>query len=67
MILVRELRVILKVYTAHIIIANKIKNNNKRILIKKKKKKMIEIFSYKLMIVILILTCSNLRLLTRIK
>lgn len=67
MILVRELRVILKVYIAHIIIANIIKNNNKRILINKFQQKMTEIFSYKLVILILILTCSNLRLLTRIK
>ena len=66
MTLVRELRAIHKVYTAHKIIANIIKSNNS-ILINKFQQKMREIFSYKKAIVLLMLTCNNLRHLTRIK
>lgn len=67
MTLVRELRAIHKVYTAHKIIANIIKSNNKTILINKFQQKMREIFSYKKAIVLLMSTCNNLRHLTRIK
>jgi hypothetical protein len=55
------------VYTAHKIIANIIKSNNKSILINKFQQKMREIFSYKKAIVLVMLTCSSLRHLTRIK
>ena len=54
MTLVRELRAIHKVYTAHKIIANIIKSNNKSILVNKFQQKMREIFSYKKAIVLLI-------------